>query len=273
MSRTQIVHPARVVRLNQNAESPRGPVVYWMDNWALLFAANLALERNVPLIVAFCLAPSFLGATIRQYGFLLKGLAEVEEGLRRRNIAFALRVGEVPQVLLEMLREINAGVLVTDFDPLRVKRAWKKDVLANLTIPFFEVDAHNIVPCREVSPKQEYAARTIRPKIHRRLDEFLTPFPEVPSFPAPHSAGVFNKATDWDAVRKPLRVNSAVAEVDWLRPGERGADAVFRDFLEHRLNAYSQRNDPNAPVLSNLSPYLHFGQISGGTDCPSGVGG
>ncbi len=269
MNRTQIVHPARVTRLNQNTETPGGPVVYWMsrdqrvrDNWALLFAANLALEREVPLVVVFCLSPSFLEATIRQYGFLLNGLVEVEADLRRRGIPFVIRLGEVPRILLSMLREINAGVLVTDFDPLRVKRFWKQDVLEKLTIPFHEVDAHNIVPCREVSPKQEYAARTIRPKIHRKLDEFLTPFPEVPTFPAPPSEDAFNKATDWHAVRKRLRVNSDVAEVDWLRPGERGAEEVFRTFLEHRLDAYSQRNDPNAPVLSNLSPYLHFGQIS-----------
>lgn len=269
MSRTQIVHPARVTRLNQNAESLGGPVVYWMsrdqrvrDNWALLFAAHLAQEREVPLAVVFCLAPTFLGATIRQYGFMLKGLAEVEADLRRRDIPFILRLGEVPQVLLGMLRDFNAGALVTEFDPLRVKRVWKQDVLESLAIPFFEIDAHNIVPCREVSAKQEYAARTIRPKIHRKLDEFLTPFPEVPTFSAPPTAEIFNKATDWNAVRKRLRVNNDVAEVDWLRPGERGAEAVFREFLEHRLDAYSQRNDPNAPVLSNLSPYLHFGQIS-----------
>ncbi|PTN35985.1 deoxyribodipyrimidine photo-lyase [Desulfonatronum sp. SC1] len=269
MNRTQAIHPSRVTFLSQNAESLRGPVVYWMsrdqrvrDNWALLFAAELALERDVPLAVVFCLAPAFPGATIRQYGFLLKGLAEVEADLRRRNIAFVLRLGEVPQSVLGMVRELNAGVLVTDFDPLRVKRRWKEDVLAHLTVPFFEVDAHNIVPCRETSPKQEYAARTIRPKIHRKLDEFLTPFPEVPTFPAAPSADVFNKSTDWDAIRKHLQVNSDVAEVDWLRPGERGAEEMLREFLEHRLDMYSQRNDPNAPVLSNLSLYLHFGQIS-----------
>jgi deoxyribodipyrimidine photo-lyase len=31
----------------------------------------------------------------------------------------------------------------------------------------------------------------------------------------------------------------------------------------HKLKKYAdQRNDPNQDVASNLSPYLHFGQIS-----------
>lgn len=33
-------------------------------------------------------------------------------------------------------------------------------------------------------------------------------------------------------------------------------------FAEHRLKGYStDRNDPNKSVASNMSPYLHFGQI------------
>lgn len=44
---------------------------------------------------------------------------------------------------------------------------------------FFQVDAHNIVPCWVTSPKLEYAARTIRGKITKLLPEFLTEFPLV----------------------------------------------------------------------------------------------
>lgn len=42
-----------------------------------------------------------------------------------------------------------------------------------------QVDAHNIVPCWEASPKLEYGARTIRNKIHNQLSGYLTEFPPV----------------------------------------------------------------------------------------------
>ena len=45
----------------------------------MLFAQRLALKQEVPLHVCFCLVPKFLDATIRQYGFMLKGLQEVEQ--------------------------------------------------------------------------------------------------------------------------------------------------------------------------------------------------
>ncbi|WP_459938961.1 deoxyribodipyrimidine photo-lyase [Desulfonatronum parangueonense] len=259
------VHPARTRRLSPG-RSKAGPVVYWMsrdqrvrDNWALLFAADRAAENGVPLIVLFCLSPTFLNAAIRHYDFLLKGLAEVESSLRAHRIAFALRLGEVVPSVIDFLRNTHAGMLVTDFDPLRIKRQWKQDVTAEVDIPVFEVDAHNIVPCWETSPRQEYAARTIRPKIHRRLDEFLTDYPSLATLPAtmPDLPPV-----DWQEARSSLKVDMNVPEVDWLRPGEEEAKTMLRAFLDHRLEQYEQRNDPNADVLSNLSPYLHFGQLS-----------
>ena len=84
--------------------------VYWMsrdqrvnDNWALLYARELAQKHDSPLAVAFCLAPQFLGATGRQYRFLLQGLKEVEKNLQALNIPFYLLRGdpgkEMPHLL------------------------------------------------------------------------------------------------------------------------------------------------------------------------------
>jgi hypothetical protein len=77
-----MVNRARVRPLNQ-ARPGQGPVIYWVsrdqrvrDNWALLYAQELALSPGQPLGVVFCLAPAFLGAILRQYGFMLKGLQD-----------------------------------------------------------------------------------------------------------------------------------------------------------------------------------------------------
>jgi hypothetical protein len=38
------------------------------ENWALLLARHLAASKGVPLAVCFNLVPTFLEATVRQYG-------------------------------------------------------------------------------------------------------------------------------------------------------------------------------------------------------------
>ena len=48
-----------------------------------------------------------------------------------------------------------------------------------------EVDAHNVVPCWVASPKAEYGAYTLRPKLKRLLPLFLEDFPQ----PVRHPVG------------------------------------------------------------------------------------
>ncbi|MBN1298152.1 MAG: deoxyribodipyrimidine photolyase, partial [Actinobacteria bacterium] len=49
----------------------------------------------------------------------------------------------------------------------------------------------------------------------------------------------------------------------WLKPGYANAINMLENFIENGLNIYdTKRNDPNEPAQSNLSPYIHFGQIS-----------
>lgn len=49
----------------------------------------------------------------------------------------------------------------------------------------------------------------------------------------------------------------------WIKSGEDEAHLVMKYFLENKLFLYDKkRNDPTKDGQSNLSPYLHFGQIS-----------
>ncbi len=104
------------------------------DNWALIYAQQTAIERKQPLWVVFCLAPEFLTATRRQYGFMLRGLSETFVGLAGKNISCALIKGCPPEVLPKWLATHQAGLLVTDFDPLKIKRAWQQKLLAAIDI-------------------------------------------------------------------------------------------------------------------------------------------
>jgi deoxyribodipyrimidine photo-lyase len=168
----------------------------------------------------------------------------------------------VPEVEIPLfIREQRVAVLVTDFDPLRVKQAWKNAVAQKIEVPFHEVDAHNIVPCWIASPKQEYGAYTLRPKIRRVLSEYLEDFEALKKHPIGWKGKT--RPIDWTAVERGLDVDRTVPEVDWLRPGERAARSVLSEFMNRKLVRYhNHRNDPNHGVLSDLSPYLHFGQIS-----------
>jgi len=243
-----------------------GPVVYWMsrdqrvnDNWALLYAQELATRRAAPLAAVFCLAPRFLESGSRQYNFMLAGLKEVEQSLSRLGIAFRLLYGDPGVEITQFLEDCGAGALVSDFSPLRISRGWKNAVAAQITIPFHEVDAHNVIPCWHASVKQEWAAYTFRPKVHRLLGEFLIDFPPLKRQKIRWPGEMEN---DWKRAEASIEAES-VADANWLVPGEAAARAVLDEFLSRKLSGYDEyRNDPTKDGQSNLSPYLHLGQIS-----------
>eukprot|EP00884_Botryococcus_braunii_P017486 jgi/Botrbrau1/4420/Bobra.0348s0010.1 len=268
------VHPNRVRSLNAN-KIKDGPVIYWMsrdqrvnDNWALLYACEVAAKSGSNVAVAFNLVPAYLHAGARQFGFMLRGLRQVEAKLQALNIPFFLLKGDPVETLPGLAKDLKAGLLVADFGPLRLGREWRDKIAAAVhPIACHEVDAHNIVPCWIASDKREYGARTIRRKINDKLPEYLQEYPPVPK-QAPWSPERQPDPVDWEALLQDVLTRGAeVPEVAWCTPGEDAALQACtgpKGFLSPaRLASYdAKRNDPTQDALSNLSPYLHFGQLA-----------
>ena len=241
-------------------------VLYWMnrdkrvdDNWALIMAQSLALKKHVPLIVCFQYVGKFSEANIRQYGFLFKGLEGVKIKLDKLNIEFVLIQDTARNALPRIIHKRSVGSLIVDYNPLKVYQKRLNNVLKNIDVPVYQVDAHNIIPVWVTSHKKEYAAYTIRRKIQSNLDHFLTDYPKLKI----HPYGTANsKGRPYDNIIDDLSIDHGVKEVDWLIPGEIAARQKLDSLSETLIGYNEDRNDPNRRGLSNLSPYFHFGHIS-----------
>lgn len=252
--------------LNSRPRRPSAPIVYWMqrdmrvrDNWALLYAAETARDLHVPLTVCFALIPSFLGAALRAYDFLLKGLQEVESDLRRSNIPFVVLEGDPSEEVCRLIHRLHASMLVSDFNPIRPVVTWKTHVASRIDIQMVEVDAHNVVPAWVASDHQEWSAATLRPKIARLIETWLVDIPALRALPSPS----IPPSVDWAALRSRLSCDDSVQPVDWCTPGSRSGMERLSHFCEALLPEYAaRRNDPTEQATSMLSPWLHFGQIS-----------
>ncbi|XP_065573223.1 deoxyribodipyrimidine photo-lyase-like isoform X2 [Artemia franciscana] len=190
-------------------------------------------------------------------------LKEVEGECKELDISFHLFLGQAKDRVPEFVQKFNIGGVVTDFCPLRVPSQWVEDVKKSLppSVPFCQVDAHNIVPCWFASDKQEYGARTIRKKIHDKIGEFLTEFP--PLVKHPHLADDKTEPVDWDKAVASLEVDRTVPELTWTTPGTKKGLHNLYEFCLKRLKLFAdKRNDPNIDSLSGMSPFFHYGQVS-----------
>ena len=262
----------RLKYLNSNLINPEGKcVVYWMsrdqrvrDNWAIVHAQEQAKEHNVPLVVVFALSAQFMGATLRQYDFMLRGLEEVRESLNALGIPFYMLRGgkKVPELLLDFFVNIHPVEVVCDFSPLRIARQWRGYVASKCGIRVSEVDAHNIVPIWIASDHEELAAHTLRPKLARMIDEYLEDIPDVTRQDYSQSI-LADRSWSAEEILNTMSIEKSVLPVSWIKPGELAAWESLRYFLSERIDSYALlRNDPGANAQSDLSPYLHFGQIS-----------
>ncbi len=266
-----MIEDARIQCLNDEPPNDDGDyVLYWMQqsqraafNHALEHAARIANDRVEPLVVIFGLTEDYPDANERHFAFMLEGLAETDRALRKRRIRLVVRRGSPDDAALQLAG--RASVVVCDRGYLRHQRKWRKRVAREADCPVIQVEGDAVVPVETASDKAEFAARTIRPKLKRIWNDYLSGVSETrlkrSSLRLKLPKGM--DVSDSDNVLKKLTLDRSVSRVDWIRGGTGEARKLLRRFLSGALDGYDNaRNDPMSPRCSTLAPYLHFGQIS-----------
>lgn len=258
----------RRVQVKNSQPVGSGPVVYAMareqrvsDNWALLYAQEQAIERGVPLCVLFALGPMFASGTARHNVWMIESLKNVQKNLAQYNIPFFVEIGEWKDAIPAFVDKYDVGELVFDFNPLRPVRQWRDAAVAKVDCKVVEVDARNVIPIWQASDKLEFAAHTIRKKIHRQLGEFLIEFPKLEKQSV--ECGVAVPEIDWKLVGSYRSFAIDAPIPGKFVAGEEAGQKMLQEFIDERLVGYSsRRNDPNAEGVSHLSPYLRWGNLS-----------
>lgn len=244
-------------------------ILYWMqraqrahENLALDAAIALGNALDLPIVVLFVVA-DFPPANLRHYTFMLEGIKYTAQQLAKRGTPLVIRRGFPPNEVVRLAHELKAVALVSDECELRTPRSWRADVQVQLDLPFACVDADVVVPTCHF-PKEEWAARTLRPKIQRLLPTYLQPVvdlvPEQPLRQSPCEAGSTDDPLDY---LSSLKIDWSVEPSSEFHGGQDQGKRRLKRFIKERLAIYEQqRNLPSAPATSELSAYLHFGQIS-----------
>lgn len=245
---------SRISELNGN-----GPLVYLMrrdiranDNWSLLQCQ----EKGRPVRVAHVLEnkhPSY-----RLAWFYYKGLEDVVKDLKKLKIPFDA-INNINEIK-NYFTSVDAAGIVADMHTLRdfdLKPVL--DVCEALKLPLWEVDSYNVIPVWETSDKQEYAARTIRNKINKKLADYLVEIP--PTSSNPKELKTISPEFDADSILKKIWGKNDDPKISFHPGAKAGREALLK-FLTS-LSVYDKlRNDPTKDATSNLSPWFRHGHLS-----------
>ena len=168
----------RGTRVNDRRTQPEGEyVLYWMqsthrfeENWALRFAVIEADRLNKPLVVHQGLDPTYEHANDRIHSFILhnaRELAARAEGLGL-HYQFVLRQRRDDDRRVVDRLAARAALVVTDRFPTCgiAERTQRFGERANCRV--VAIESHAVVPSGAIE-KEEYAARTIRPKLAKLM--------------------------------------------------------------------------------------------------------
>jgi deoxyribodipyrimidine photo-lyase len=264
-----MIQKERIEKINIGPLRKGRYVLYWMQaaqraeyNHALEYAIYRANQLKLPLVVVFGVTDSYPEANLRHYTFMFEGLVDVQKALAKKGIELVIR-HQSPELAATELSE-KASIVVVDEGHTLIQRKWRQYAAENIECSLEEVETNLIVPVTEVSDKENYSAGTLRPRINKRLPEYLVP--------VKHSKPIFSSLDmkfksfsikDVEQALSKLNIDRSVNPVKTFSGGTTQAKSRLKDFIKNKLDDYADlRNDPCLDATSNMSPYLHFGQIS-----------
>ena len=247
-----MIQKERIKALNKKEVKKGTYVLYWMQasqraeyNHALEYAIIKANELRQPIIVFFGITDNFPEANERHYTFMMEGLKEVMHSLEKRGIQMVI-LHQSPEMGAVRLAK-KASLVIVDRGYLRIQRNWRNDVANQINCPLMQIESDVVVPVEEVSNKEEYAAATIRSKIHRKLSHFLVPLkqyePVIDSLSLDFESFPIENI---DKVLSKLRIDRSVKQVTSFQGGTKEALKHLELFLEWKLDRF--------PELRNSEP-------------------
>ncbi|MCX7697602.1 MAG: deoxyribodipyrimidine photo-lyase [Bacteroidales bacterium] len=260
----------RVHLLKKGLPSKEGKYVLYMMEASIRASFNFALEYAIkeanllskPLVVAFSLTDVYPFSNQRYYRFLIESLLDVRNKLRQRGISFYIIRGKYTDVVSKLLP--HACMVVLDRNYLKAQRNWRKQIASMAEQPVVEIESDVVYPIELVANKKVPYAYLYRQKVAKLPPLYRIAFDyydlaiktsvDIPSW---------DLDTPADYLRE-LKIDKTISTVEqFFVGGETVAQKLLKIFKESSFHHYhDKRSDPSLEMQSNLSPYLHFGNIS-----------
>lgn len=246
----------RVEKIKESTEALKGEyVLYWMhasqrikNNHALEVAIQLANRYEVPLLVGFAYMPDFPSAEPAHFDFMFEGMMAVEKALGQMDIGFVCMTHDPVREMLACSEKALAVVLDKGHTTYSVRL--REAFVGQIDKDLYLVDSNVIVPVHVAYPKEAYAAYAIRSALMKKLPLYGVGFE------------LSKVKKTYTGANQPLIERSLTAGA-CFKGGESEALNRLETFVAEKLAHYATcANAPERQCVSQLSPYLHFGQIS-----------
>ena len=248
------------------------PVVVWFRNDLRLNdhrALSAAVATDAPLVLVYILDDDTpgqwkMGAASRWW--LDKSLAALADAIAQRGGSLILRRGITDKMLPALVSECDARAVYFSraYEPFAVALEDKlKAIFDKADVAFKRYGGALLREPEDVRTKTGDVYKVYTP-FWKALSADFTP---AKTLAAPNEFIPFKKKIASERLRDwalhPTKPDWSKGFAEEWQPGEAGAHARLKTFLKSALKTYTEdRNRPDKPGTSRLSPHLHFGEIT-----------
>jgi deoxyribodipyrimidine photo-lyase len=250
--------------------TPAPPIIVWFREDLRLSdhpALDAAARSGAPVICLYILDEASGG---RPFGgaarwWLAQSLRALEAQLKAKGAALVLRRGKAASIVPDLAREKQArGVFwneIAEASHLAIADQIAKS-LAGIGVEAKTFPGDLLAAPNAIRNKDGRGLRVFTPFWRRLLSIGDPPAP----LPAPKSLtsvdGIASEPLEsW--MLEPTKPDWAGGLRETWKPGEATAQARLKAFLDHGVQSYTDNRDhPDRPATSALSPHLRFGEIS-----------
>ena len=258
----------RVKKINNQFDNNKGEYIfYWVINglridynFSLKFAIEKANKFQKPLLVFFGLKDGYYWSNLRHYQFLKEGLIEFFQNLKKLNIAFIVKKITSDDEILNYAKK--AVTVISDEVYLNGTKKRQEFLAEKIGTSFYLLENNSYYPVITLLNKKANFAWQIRDKVFNLLDlvkkDFSLEKVKVNSLD-------FFENFDKQDIEKEFSKLNLDKKIYFKKfvGGESQALKVLDEFINKKLPFYRQfRSNPEKDYTSNLSPFLHFGNIS-----------
>ncbi|MBN9229927.1 MAG: deoxyribodipyrimidine photo-lyase [Legionella sp.] len=229
-----------------------------VDNPAL----SAACANHQYIIPLYILDASRVGAA--QQWWLHHSLEALTKSLSELGLSLILRQGEPNKIIHDLIKthKINSVYWNRCYEPKQISSDTELKKL--LLEQNFEVHSFNSSLLNEpwtVKNKEGNFFKVFTAYWKQCLKQTTLPAIAYPEAHSKTPAVESDNLSDWQLL--PTKPDWAKGFSQYWSPGEAGALEKLHYFIDHHLHDYKERrNLPALNATSNLSPHLHFGEIS-----------
>ena len=234
-------------------------------------ALSAAVRRARPLICVYVWNPKATGYDMPGAAsrlWLYHSLQSFSDCLKAAGNDLTIRIGQTFEVLSNLLRDFPKSHLFWNQSCEPTDQDIERDLVTFLEAE--KVDGHRFQGNTLVDPstiltQTRHPYRVFTP-FWKRLQSTLSVSPPLPAprkLPSQPSGKI--KSDSLDSLELLPKLDWAQSIRDRWTPGEKGAQTTLRKFLRNPAKVYSiDRDRPDLPHTSRMSPHLHFGEMSPG---------